>query len=93
MRREHELSEKGKNSRGNMYPSSSNSSGNNYNDGLTLESNATVWYWVGGGILLIADVVLNFAHTIFGAPSCKNSHYRGSYKNFVSVEFAKIYDI
>jgi multisubunit Na+/H+ antiporter MnhB subunit len=51
------LSDKG---RQNVSNPSSGSSGNDYyNDNLTPESNAAIWLWVGGGMLLITDVVLN----------------------------------
>ena len=52
------LSEKGKENVGK--PSSGSSSNNQYyDDNLTPETNAMIWMYVGGGALLITDIVLN----------------------------------
>jgi hypothetical protein len=53
------LSDQGKN-RSNSQSSSSNSSKDNYyNDDLTPEGNLVVWCWLGGGALLLTDVIFS----------------------------------
>jgi hypothetical protein len=53
------LSEKGKEAASNGSSSSGTSSGKYYDDRLTPETNYSVWCYLGGGALLITDIVLS----------------------------------
>lgn len=53
------LSEKGKEAASNPSSLSGASSNNYYDDRLSPETNYSIWCYVGGGALLIADIVFN----------------------------------